>query len=141
MRTVILFIVALVCMNANAQNYKSMLPDGRVWKIVSPGNGTNVKDLCYTETICGDIIVAGRTCKRVHIFCTTPEESWGLRTDYYIALFEENGKLYEADSNSNSNGNGKILDFSIHEGDQISNNKSTVMCEDYIEVRGRCIAG
>lgn len=138
MRTLFL-LIAVICfgMNADAQEkqeYKPMLVDGRVWKTVAPSEKDWLyADLHFTRTVCGDTIVAGRTCKKIHFVWDNPQDDIPLQKDYYYAAFEENGKLYECEDNG---GASKILDFSIHLGDHISNKNLEVVGEDTIEVNG-----
>lgn len=132
MRLLSFFIAALIYTSLSAQEYKPLLIDGRVWKLVSPGGGEITKDLCYEDSVCGDTVVDGRVCKRIHSVCTTPEEADPLQTDYYYAAFEENRMVYQT-----GGGRLKKLDFNLHAGDQISNRNEIVMSEDSIEVRGK----
>lgn len=131
MRLLSFIIAALIYTSLCAQEYKPLLIDGRVWKLVSPGNGGIIKDLCYEDSVCGDTVVDGRACKRIHSVCTTPEEAGPLQTDYYYAAFEENRMVYLT-----GGGTLKKLDFNLHAGDQISNCHEIVLSEDSIEVRG-----
>lgn len=111
-----------------------MLVDGRVWKTVAPSEKDWLyADLHFTRTVCGDTIVASRTCKKIHFVWDNPQDDIPLQKDYYYAAFEENGKLYECEANG---GASKILDFSIHLGDHISNKNLEVVGEDTIEVNG-----
>lgn len=132
-------LIAVICfgMNADAQEkqeYKPMLVDGRVWKTIAPSEKDWLyADLHFTRTVCGDTIVAGRTCKKIHFVWDNPQDDIPLQKDYYYAAFEENGKLYECEDNG---GASKILDFSIHLGDHISNKNLEVVGEDTIEVNG-----
>lgn len=138
MRTLFL-LMATICFGVNAdaqekQEYKPMLVDGRVWKTVAPSEKDWLyADLHFTRTVCGDTIVAGRTCKKIHFVWDNPQDDIPLQKDYYYAAFEENGKLYECEDNG---GASKILDFSIHLGDHISNKNLEVVGEDTIEVNG-----
>ena len=138
MRTLFLLMAAICfCVNADAQEkqeYKPMLVDGRVWKTVAPSEQDWLyDDLHFTRTVCGDTIVAGRVCKKIHFVCDNPQDDIPVQKDFYYAAFEENGKLYECKDNG---GASKILDFSIHRGDHISNNNLEVVGEDTIEVNG-----
>lgn len=131
MRTLLLFIVSFLCINANAQEYKPLLIDGRTWEVIMPGDGIYLKDLRYTYTVCGDTIVEGKTCKRIHRVCLNPEDAGSKIKECYYSAYEHDRKVYHTDW-----GFKKILDFNIHLGDRINNKSQAVTCEDSIEVRG-----
>lgn len=134
MRTLFLFIAAFACNLSYAQDYEPMLAEGRVWKTVMPSMAPDkIDDFYYTETVCGDTIVNDRVCKKIHIVCDNPENN-PFTTDYTIAAFEEDRKLYVCNDDG---GASKIMDFNLHKGDFISNCNAEVIEEDYIEVNGK----
>lgn len=130
----ILLIIAFfmgIGLNANAQEYKKMFKNGRVWNYIVSNSG--ILDQKYiTVTVIGDTVVDGRTRSKLHfhtIYMTGDNEQCKFSSyDYYNTAYEEDGKIYYGD------GKEPLMDFSMHKGDAIG--WQNVHEEDYIEVRG-----
>ena len=94
-----LILLSATAVSSKAQDggYKPMLTDGKMWVF----NHENIiyGDRIYTETVCGDTVVNGLTCKKIHHKYIEPY--YKNISEYYYALYEDvdNGKVYEVNNN------------------------------------------
>ncbi len=92
----ILLSITAVYSKAHDGGYKPMLTDGKMWVF----NHENIihGDRIYTETVCGDTVVNGLTCKKIHFKYIEPYYSY--ISECYYALYEDvdNGKIYEVNN-------------------------------------------
>lgn len=138
MRTLAIFIVALLGLSASAQEYKPIIKDGRMWimaKIVD--NLTDNDEKTIVANVVGDTIVDGRECKKISV--RIYHESMRIADAFDKAVYEEDGKLYMHDYYDNENFS-LLIDMNMRKGDVIptesSNINIAVESEDTVDVRG-----
>lgn len=94
-----LILLSATAVSSKAQDggYKPMLTDGKMWVF----NHENIihGDRIYTETVCGDTVVNGLTCKKIHFKYIEPY--YGYISESYYALYEDvdSGRVYEVNNN------------------------------------------
>lgn len=120
---------AIHAQNINGNEYKPMLTDGRMWKVLVDLGGEKG---FITYTVIGDTLVNGKSCKKIK--CS--ENPYCLETD--IIAHEEDQKLYCSSSNSFES---LMLDFGLNKGDaafyDMEGNPTTMVSDvDYITTKG-----
>ena len=121
MRYIFLFLVVFsleIPTNAQkvADSYKNMLTDGKVWHCIDEYKyfeGTNHRNLKYTDSICGDTLINGVVGKRIH---RVYEDN--LIEESFYAMYEKDKKVYLLEGFDNGNVVKTILfDFNLKAGD------------------------
>lgn len=141
-RYLLILFMALSCAPIFAQEYKPMLKEGRVWKVVRPSFERRYSfDMYYTVKVDGDTIVNGIECKKIISTCDIPRP-WGLYNATWIdAAYEKDGKVYGHSSwGFDDDEFHLIMDFNMKVGDTIGefpySMEYTIEKIDYIEVNG-----
>lgn len=127
----------MLCAYAKAQEYKPMLTDGKEWHctyIVKGADGNYHTDgrWPYTIKVDGDSTINSTIYKKLNYEYTDSVPNGRLKSTC-IAAFEKDRKVYQHYSDTDE----LILDFNLQYGDLVSPTAiSTVVFDDYIEVRG-----
>lgn len=133
-RILLLFLSAFLCFAANAQTYKPILTEGKVWKFRTVNALMGDRDV--TVSVRGDSIIEGRIYKKVVIAYGSDSG----KTNWCVPAYEENGKLYAYMYDCVEPENGErpmpILDFTMHTGDK-NIHDCEVTDEDYAYVDGQ----
>ena len=129
--------MALFCAKTFAQEYKPILKEGRVWKLVRPSydNRKYEFDLYYTVTVGGDTLIDNTVCKKITTTCDVMRP-WGRGFTYCEAGYEKDGKVYRY-----NDGVGEfelLMDFNLKKGDKFGEGYFTYSVDkvDSIEVNG-----
>ena len=128
MKQILLIVAFLISigLSSNAQEYKKMFKDGRVWNYVINTDGED--DARITVTVVGDTIVNDKTKKKLKIdiegIYYSTYNKWMFDTAY-----EEDGKVYYGPDDL------MIMDFTKHKGYEFCIGLQ-ITKEDSIEVRG-----
>lgn len=111
--------------------YKSLLIDGRTWKLSYTCRDTweDLPDAYMVITVDGDSVVDGKTCKKLLVDYRTLVSAVYPK---YIVAYEKDGKTYMIDEDGKEH---LIMDMSLHEGDAIDE-VQTVLKEDYVDIDG-----
>ena len=120
MRHIFLLLAVAFASTASAQDvpkdYKKMLTDGKVWHCIDEYKyfeGTNDRNLKYTDSICGDTLINGVVGKRIH---RVYEDD--LIEESFYAMHEKDKKVYLIEGVDNGNVAKTILfDFNLETGD------------------------
>jgi hypothetical protein len=137
MKHFLFFIATLFCIQANAQEYKPMLTDGKMWvySTVADHFFHNFQSNTSIVTVCGDTIVGGKTCKKLYNR-VYGEKGTELSKSYYTAEYEENGKIYEWDFPDHPDEFSLIIDLTMKPGDKTTDDILKVTSKNTIEVYG-----
>lgn len=135
-RYLLILIVTLFCSPIFAQEYKPMLKEGRVWKLVRPSYDRRYEfDLYYTMTVGGDTLINNTVCKKIIATCDIMKP-WGIYNSFWgDAGYEKDGKVYR--HNKYSGEFELLMDFNLKKGDKFGEDfMYTVDKVDSIEVNG-----
>ena len=98
MRKILLCLLMGLALQGSAQEFRQIMPEGRVWK------GVDVHftmeggryECPFTMTVAGDTIVGDRTMHKLRMTHQVPEGvNPGAWHDFCFVVFEDNGKVYE----------------------------------------------
>lgn len=132
MRNFLLIFSLFAVLNIDAQEYKPLFKEGRVWNYVVSSGGT--PEAYITVTVCDATADGDKTRWKLHNMVKYREYDgdtgeWTDKcNDYYSTGYEEGGKVYYGSDDH------LLIDFSKHKGEQTG--PYTVYAEDSIEVRG-----
>lgn len=107
--------------------YTLMLSDGKVWECVAVSDDNISDSIRYRMEVAGDVMIAGRNCKRVNLASESHPE-----LNCQLTAFEEGRKLYGINANGEPY---VILDFGVNKDDRIYSNQS-VLAVDTIMLQG-----
>lgn len=134
-RYLLLIVMALFCAKTFAQEYKPILKEGRVWKLVRPSydNRKYEFDLYYTVTVGGDTLIGNTVCKKITTTCDVMRP-WGRGFTYCEAGYEKDGKVYRY--NDGVGGFELLMDFNLKKGDKFGYDdifKDYLYCVDKVD--------
>lgn len=144
MKHLLLIVCALLGLQANAQSreFKPILKDGRVWKVVMPPRFDDMDeeenpDVYFTFAVSGDTIANGKACKKVTYRCdTATPKNFTPSKKGTVAAYEKDGRLYV---NPGKDNDGVLMmDMNLHAGDNV-NSLFSVYKEDEIDVHGQVL--
>ena len=138
MKKFLLCVIALIVSAAatNAQGYKKLLTDGKMWKCVTRGDHFTSGDATFTVTVAGDTIVDGKASKKLQY---EGETEFGQKIKYTRVAYEEDGKVYTKNLEYYFDYEDEfilVLDFNMRLNDKTANDYHTVEAEDYVYVDG-----
>lgn len=141
MRTLAIFIVTLLGLSASAQEYKSIIKEGRTWVMAMISDDiTNLTEWTVVANVCGDTLVDGRTCKKINVR-KYPDDMKTKAREFSKAVYEEDGKVYLYDYlYEGENKFSLLIDMNLCKGDVIhpihegSNFEATSV--DVADIRG-----
>ena len=128
-RFLLFFLSAFLCLAANAQTYKPILTEGKVWKLRTVNAMMGNRD--FTVLVLGDSIIEGKNYKKLVI-------AYGSDSDkkkWCVPACEEGGKLYAYLESEGGEQPLLLLDFTMHKGDKTLGGRE-VTGEDYTYVGG-----
>lgn len=138
MKKLLLIIFAFFCINANAQEYKPMFTDGKMWIYSTAIIGKELQVLSpstSTAVVCGDTIVGGRTCKKL-CYREYDEDATKKAFAYNWAIYEESGRVYVWDLDVSPESFSLMLDFNMEKGYITEDGLDKVKYKDVVNVWG-----
>lgn len=138
MRKVLTIMFLLLVSFAEAQEYRPMLTDGKEWHCfrrvaLSEVDWEPNGEWTYTIKVVGDSVINGVAYKKMCREYTQDVPSGERRCTYFAAI-EKDRKVYSY----SEDGDVLYLDFSLHEGDCVSDNPEFVVTkEETFEAKNR----
>ena len=132
MKNLILLISLLFSTYIYAQEYHSMLTNGKEWHCIYEVKYSYNQDgeWPYVIKVCGDTTINNTTYKKMYMVYTDSVPNDCKKERIFVA-YEKDKKVYRYNDGKST----LILDFNMHKGDIISSaTDSYVEDEDYIEV-------
>lgn len=138
MKKLLLIIFAFICLTASAQEYKPMFTDGKMWIYSTVVIGQEFHVLSPSTSIvvvCGDTIVAGRTCKKL-CYRKYDEDATKKVSVLNLVIYEESGKVYVWEGPESPENFSLMLDFNMEKGDMTMGDLDKVKYKDVVNAWG-----
>ena len=138
MKKLLLIIFAFICLTADAQEYKPMFTDGKMWIYSTVVIGQEFHVLSPSTSIavvCGDTIVGGRTCKKL-CYRKYNEDATKKVSVLNLVIYEESGKVYVWEGPESPENFSLMLDFNMEKGDMTMDDLNKVKYKDVVNAWG-----